>query len=56
VEGRRIQRTSNRPQVLGGNMSDNTGPVRRSCQDCNKKKKTAKGYTVIDSQWITPEY
>jgi hypothetical protein len=30
VEGRRIQRTSDRSQVLGGNAD----PVRRSCQDC----------------------
>ena len=29
-EGRRIKRTSDRAQVLGGN----TGPVSRSCQDC----------------------
>ena len=29
VEGRRIQRTSDRPQILGGNMSG-----RRFCQDC----------------------
>jgi DNA-directed RNA polymerase subunit M/transcription elongation factor TFIIS len=118
VEGRRIGRTSDRPQVLGGN----TGPVRRSCQDCKstlyilpqdqknymclecgqkypieqqqpkgklstidesnsnsigvvqpqnsqsrkprplrersplEEELTAKGYSVIDSQWITPRY
>jgi DNA-directed RNA polymerase subunit M/transcription elongation factor TFIIS len=118
VEEKIIKRTSDRPQVLGGN----TGPVRRSCQDCKsilyilpqdqknymclecgqkypieqqqlkgklstidesisnsigvvqpqnyqgrkprplrersplEEELTAKGYTVIDSQWITQGY